>query len=214
MNKKSLGFYLAAILFLLSGFQVNSQQSSDSASLTKSLTERASWLIDRNHSEVNFSVRHLAISKVRGEFTSFSAAIEFDESDLNTLSVTATIDVESIDTGVQQRDNHLRSGDFFDAETYAQILFVSKAVRNVDGTEFELVGDLTMKDVTKEIVLSGSFLGAIATQNGRKAGFELSGSVDRFDYHLNWDRLTEAGGLVAGRDITISLNMELNQEME
>lgn len=211
MSKHRILIGLAALVVLSSGFRYQSIEKPEPSSSANTSDERASWSVDKNHSEVGFSVRHMAISKVRGEFMTFSATIEFDEPDLSTLVVSATVEVRSLDTGVERRDNHLRSPDFFDAATYPQITFTSKNVRNVDGDKFELVGDLTIKDVTKEFVLEGTFLGAIKTSGGAKAGFELQGVLDRFDYHLNWSRLTEVGGLIAGRNITITLNLELNK---
>lgn len=214
MTKKLYLLLTTAVFLSISGFHSDWINPIDINQKGISIAESAQWTIDQNHSEVGFSVRHLAISKVRGEFNTFEAEISFEESDLTTLAVSAVVDVASIDTGVERRDNHLRSEDFFDSESYAQILFVSKEVRNADGSDFELVGDLTIKDVTMEVVLEGSFLGAAGSADQRKAGFELTGKIDRFDYNLKWDRLTEAGGLVAGRDITITLNMELNQVSE
>jgi len=212
MSKHRILSGLAALVVLSAGFAYPSVEELESSSSSNTSGERASWSIDYNHSEVGFSVRHLAISKVRGEFQSYCATIEFDESDISTLEVSAVVEVESLDTGVERRDNHLRSSDFFDAASYPLMTFTSKEVRNVDGNNFELVGDLTIKEVTQEFVLEGSFLGAIETANGGKAGFELHGVLDRFDFHLNWNRLTEVGGLIAGRDITITLNLELNRQ--
>lgn len=212
MSKSIIIIGLAALIVLLSGFRFQSIERPESSSAVNMSDDRASWSVDYNHSEVGFSARHMGMFKVRGDFKTFSATIEFDESDLNTLEVSATIEVESLETGVERRDNHLRSSDFFDVATYAQITFASKEIRNVDGNEFELMGDLTIKDVTKEIVLEGTFLGAIETPRGKRAGFELSAVLNRFDYHLNFDRLTEVGGLIAGRDITITLSLELTKQ--
>ena len=212
MSKSIIIIGLAALMILLSGFRFQSDERPEYLSSINISDDRASWSVDYNHSEVGFSARHMGMFKVRGDFRTFSATIEFDESDLNTLEVSATIEVESLETGVERRDNHLRSSDFFDVATYPKITFTSKEIRNVNGNEFELVGDLTIKDVTKEFVLEGTFLGAIETPRGKRAGFELSAILDRFDYHLNFDRLTEAGGLIAGREITITLSLELTKQ--
>ena len=167
---------------------------------------------DKNHSNVGFKVRHLGISNVRGAFGEYEAAVQFDPEDLSTLSVEATIRTSSVDTGNERRDNHLRSDDFFNAEEFPELRFVSKEVRDLDGGEFELVGDLTIRDVTKEIVLKAEFLGMAAGQNGRKAGFEARTMIDRFEYNLKFDALTETGGLVVGSNVEIILEMELDEQ--
>ena len=167
---------------------------------------------DKTHSNVGFKVRHLGISNVRGAFGEYDATVQFDPEDLGTLSVEATIQTSSIDTGNERRDDHLRSDDFFNAETFPELRFESKEVRNIDGSEFELVGDLTIRDVTKEVVLEGEFLGMGAGRNGRKAGFEVRARIDRFDYNLKFDALTETGGLVVGNNVEIVLDMELDEK--
>lgn len=169
---------------------------------------------DRTHSNLGFKVRHLGISNVRGSFIDYDAVVRFDPEDLSTLAVDATIEVASISTENERRDNHLRSDDFFNAEQYPTMRFVSKGIRSIAGSEFELVGDLTIRDVTKEVVLEGEFFGIGATRNGRKAGFEAGTTVNRFDYNLRWDSLTEVGGLVVGEDVEIIIEMELNEESQ
>lgn len=172
------------------------------------------WTIDKGHSQVSFKVRHLGISNVRGGFNEYDATIRFDPEDLGTLQVEATVNTASIDTGIERRDNHLRSDDFFNAEQYPTMTFVSKAVRNIDGPSFELVGDLTIRDVTKEVVLEAELLGVGMQRDRRKAGFEARTTINRFDYNLKWDRLTEAGGLVAGEDVEIIMELEVQEEMQ
>ncbi len=167
---------------------------------------------DKTHSNVGFKVRHLGISNVRGAFGEYEATVQFDPEDLGALSIEATIQASSIDTGNERRDDHLRSDDFFNVEAFPELRFESKEVRNIDGSEFELVGDLTIRDVTKEIVLESEFLGMGAGRNGRKAGFEARAKIDRFDYNLKFDALTETGGLVVGSDVEIVLDMELDEQ--
>lgn len=169
------------------------------------------WTIDKSHSQIGFKVRHLGISNVRGAFNEYDATILFDPDDLQSLQVETTINVASIDTGIERRDNHLRSDDFFNAEQYPAMTFVSKGVRNIDGSTFELVGDLTIRDVTKEVVLEAELLGLGTQRNRRKAGFEATTTINRFDYNLKWDRLTEAGGLAVGEDVEIILELEVQE---
>ncbi|AEN74202.1 YceI family protein [Rhodothermus marinus SG0.5JP17-172] len=175
--------------------------------------EVLNWTIDKAHSSIGFRVRHLGISFVNGVFEDYDATLQFDPNDLSTLKATATIRVASINTGIERRDNHLRSPDFFDAEKYPEIRFVSKEVRNIQGNRFQLVGDLTIKDVTKEVVLDVEFLGTAQGMQGElRTAFTARGTIDRFDYGLQWNQLTEAGGVVVGREVTLLIDIEAVQE--
>ena len=172
-------------------------------------TVATTWTADQSHSQIDFKVRHLGISNVRGSFDEYDVVMRFDPADLTTLQVETTIDASSINTENERRDNHLRSDDFFNAEQYPTLTFVSKEVRNIDGESFEVVGDLTIRDVTKEVVLDAAFLGTTTQRDRRKAGFTAETTINRFDYGLKWDRLTEAGGLVVGEDVQIILELEM-----
>lgn len=174
----------------------------------------STFVADKAHSQVGFRVRHLGITSVNGKFTDYDAKVMFDPNDLSTLKAEATIKVTSVETGIERRDNHLRSDDFFNAEKFPEMKFVSKSVRNIDGEEFELVGDLTIRDVTKEVVLEGEFYGVGQMGDTKKAGFEAETTISRFDYNLKWDRLTEAGGLVVAEEVKIQLDLELNEQTE
>jgi polyisoprenoid-binding protein YceI len=166
---------------------------------------------DRSHSNVGFKVRHLGISNVRGSFRDYDATIQFNPEDLSTLSVRATVLTTSIDTRNERRDNHLRSDDFFNSEQYPELTFVSKEIRSLNGNQFEMVGDLTIRDVTKEVIFATEFMGVGAARRGMKAGFEARTTINRFDFGLKWDRLTEVGGLVVSEDVEILLEMELDE---
>ena len=169
------------------------------------------FVADKAHSNVGFRVRHLGIANVNGAFEDYEATVTFDPADINTLQAEAVIQVSSIDTGIERRDNHLRSDDFFNAEAHPEIRFKSKEVRNIDGDSFELVGDLSIRDVTREVVLASEFFGVGAMGETKKAGFEASVTINRFDYNLKWDRLTEAGGLVVSENVRIRLDLEMNE---
>ena len=166
------------------------------------------YKLDKVHSALSFKVRHLGVSNVRGEFQDYDASFEMVDSDLSTLKATATIQAASLDTGTERRDNHLRSPDFFDVAQYPTITFVSKEVRNIDGDTFELVGDLTIKDVTKEVVLEGEFYGLAAMGPSQRAGFSAETRINRKDFHLMFDRITEAGSIVVGDEVRIILEIE------
>ncbi|MFN6550208.1 YceI family protein [Mycolicibacterium septicum] len=164
------------------------------------------WAIDPVHSSINFSVRHLMVSKVRGSFETFSGAVTVAED--GTPSVSATIDVNSINTRNEQRDAHVRSADFFDAEHYPTATFVSTAVRP-DGDDYVVDGDFTLKGVTKPVSLKLEFNGVNAGMGqGAVAGFEASVVLNRKDFGIDIDMPLETGGTVVGDKITVTLEIE------
>ena len=174
--------------------------------------ERATWSIDAAHSKIGFKVRHLGISYVRGDFGDYEGTITMEGDDLSSLQASVSIQVGSIDTRNERRDNHLRSDDFFSAETFPTMTFESSGVQNVDGGTFELVGTLTIRDVSQEVVLSGEYLGSASMGDSKRAGFEARTTINRIEYGLQWDRLTEAGGAVVGHNVEIILELELIQD--
>ena len=171
--------------------------------------EPSSWSIDVAHSSISFKVRHLGISNVRGEFLTYDAEILMDGTDLSTLAVNATIETASVDTGNEDRDNHLRQDDFFGAEEFPNMTFTSTGVTEVDGNKFHLAGDLTIRDVTQSIILEGEFLGTATRGDSERAGFEATTTVNRKEFGLSWDRLTEAGGFIVGHDVEITLELQV-----
>ena len=165
------------------------------------------WVLDPAHSEVTFSVRHMMISKVRGEFGLKSATIEAPANPLE-AKVTASVDAASISTGDQNRDNHLRSADFFDVETYPTIDFVSTGVR-YEGGDFLVDGDLTMHGVTKPVTFELEFGGFGTDPYGNyKAGATAKTVVNREDFGLTWNAALESGGVLVGKDVTITLDLQ------
>ena len=164
------------------------------------------WAIDPVHSSISFSVRHLVVSKVRGSFKDFSGAVVVAKD--GTPSVTAEIAVDSLDTGNEQRDAHVRSGDFFDVEQYPTASFRSTGVR-ADGDDYVLAGDFTLKGVTKPIELKLEWDGVNPGMgHGEVAGFEASVVVNRKDFGIDIDMPLETGGAVVGDKVTITLNIE------
>ena len=163
------------------------------------------WAIDPSHSEVSFQVRHLMVSKVRGSFTGFSGSIVVGADD---ASVTVDIDPATINTRDEGRDQHVRSGDFFDVENHPSWTFVSRAVA-VSGNELKITGDLTMRGTTKSVVLEGEFLGVNSDPWGNtKAGFEASTTVNRKEFGIEWNAPLETGGVLVGEDVKISLEIQ------
>lgn len=169
----------------------------------------STWKIDAAHSEVQFKVKHMVISTVTGHFKTFDAGLESDKDDFSDARIQFTIDTGSIDTGNEQRDNHLRSDDFFNAEKYPQMKFVSTSFTpNGDG-EYTLKGNLTIRDVTKEVSLEVEYGGTITDPWGAtRAGFEVSGKINRQEFGLKWSAVTEAGGLVVSDDVKLHINVE------
>jgi polyisoprenoid-binding protein YceI len=174
--------------------------------------QAAEWQIDAPHSSVQFKVSHLVISKVVGSFTDFSGKLSFDGKDVSGGSIQMTIQVASIDTDNADRDGHLTSPDFFEAEKYPEMSFKSKSVSKAEGGKFGLTGDLTIKGVTKEITFDCEFHGSVDFMGTSKAGFSAETTIDRQDFGLSWSRALETGGLVVGNEVEISLELEFNQD--
>lgn len=165
------------------------------------------WTIDPTHTEVGFSVRHLAISKVKGKFESFSGTITTAENPLES-SVEATVEVASINTNQADRDGHLRTGDFFAAEEYPEFTFRSTGVRQ-EGGDFKIDGDLTLRGVTKPVTFDFEFGGFGTDPYGNyKVGFTATTVVKREDYGIQWNAPLETGGLLLGSDVTITLDVQ------
>ncbi|CAN5410462.1 YceI family protein [soil metagenome] len=181
--------------------------------MTTNLTSRTdyrtgTWKTDPAHSELSFSVRHLAISKVRGSFQTFDVTIVAPE-DPSELSVVATIDVASVTTGQAQRDAHLLSSDFFLVEKHPTMTFTSTGL-TVDGDDFSLVGDLTLRGVTKSVTLKGEFGGIITDGYGQtKAGASASTKINRHDFGVSWNTAIEAGGVMLGDDVTVNVEIQV-----
>lgn len=165
------------------------------------------WVIDPAHSEVGFSVRHLAISKVKGKFEKFSAVMTTAENPLDS-TVEATVEVASINTNQPDRDAHLRTNDFFAAEQYPQFTFKSTGIRE-EGGEFKVDGELTLRGVTKPVTFDFEFGGFGADAYGNyKAGFTAKTVVKREDFGIQWNAPLETGGLLLGSDVTITLDVQ------
>ena len=168
--------------------------------------ETTTWQLDASHSSIGFSVKHLMIATVKGSFGSFHASLGGQENDLTKATVSATIDTASIDTSNEQRDGHLRSADFFDVEKYPAITFVGKKIVGDAFGDFKLVGDLTIRGVTKEITLDATFEGRAKDPWGNsRLGYTAKGKINRTDFGLNWNQALEAGGVLVSDEVKISV---------
>ena len=176
------------------------------------MSVKTKWALDPAHSEVNFKVKHLVISSVTGTFKSFEGGFETDQEDFSNADIHFSLDVNSIDTNQEQRDVHLKSADFFDQEKYPKISFKSTSFTK-SGEDYELTGNLNVKDVTKPIKLKVEFGGTATDFYGNeKAGFEITGKISRKEYGLTWDAVTEAGAIVVGDDIKLNINAQFAKQ--
>ena len=168
------------------------------------------WVLDPTHSEVEFKVKHMMISTVSGKFTQFTADVQTEEEDFMTAKVSFAIDVDSITTGNEQRDGHLKTADFFDSAKFPQIKFTATKYENVDNDgSYEVYGDLTIRDVTKQVRLDAEFGGVIKDPWGNtRAGITVSGKINRKEYGLQFHAVTEAGNVVLSDEVRIHVGLE------
>lgn len=167
------------------------------------------WNIDSAHSSLNFSVRHMVIAKVRGRFTDYTGAIRIDDDDLTRSSAEATIRASSVDTGTADRDAHLRSADFFDVEKFPELRFRSTRIERVAEDRYRVTGELTIRDVTREVSLDVEYGGRTRDPMGQeRIGFVAKTAVDRKDYALLWNMALEAGGFMVGDRVDIEIEAE------
>lgn len=168
----------------------------------------ATYKIDASHSDILFKVKHLMITTVTGSFKAFDATLTADKEDFSDAQISFTADVNSLDTRSEQRDGHLKSNDFFNAEQFPELKFTSTSfTKNGDG--YILKGDLTIRDVTKSIELKADYNGAMVDPWGQsKIGFEAEGTIKRKEFGLSWDAVTEAGGVVVSDDVKLQLNVQ------
>ncbi len=169
------------------------------------------WVIDPVHSEIQFKIRHLMITTVTGSFDIFQAAVETEDDDFMKAKVSFTADIDSITTGSEQRDAHIKSADFFDAANYPQLKFIATRYEEVDHDgSYELYGDLTIRSTTKNVKLDVEFGGVVKDAYGNmKAGFTINGKIKRKDFGLHWDSITEAGGVVVSDEVRIACEIQL-----
>jgi polyisoprenoid-binding protein YceI len=167
------------------------------------------WQIDPSHSRIGFSVKHMMIATVRGEFKAYTGSLELNTEDITRSKLSGDIEVASIDTREAQRDDHLRSADFFDAANHPTIHFESKRIEHVDGNEYRVVGDITIRGVTREIVLEAEYAGVHKDPwGGTRTGFTVTGSLNRKDFGLSWNAALETGGVLVGDKVKLELEVE------
>jgi polyisoprenoid-binding protein YceI len=170
------------------------------------------WTVDPLHSEVAFKVKHLMIATVTGTFGAYSASMLSDAADFSDAQITFSADIASINTGNAQRDGHLKGDDFFNAETFPTMSFTSTSIAPTGKNEYKLVGDMTIRDVTKSIELTVEHGGTMVDFYGNtKAGFDITGKLNRKDFNLNWSAVTEAGGIVVSDEVRLALSIQMQK---
>ncbi|MEJ7769135.1 MAG: YceI family protein [Chitinophagaceae bacterium] len=169
------------------------------------------WSIDKSHSNVKFAVTHMVVTETEGNFKLFDGSMEHTKPDFSDAKVEFSVDVASIDTDNEKRDKHLKSDDFFNAEKYPAMKFVSTSFTPSGGNKYKLAGNLTIRDVTKPITFDVTYGGSVNERGGVKSGFKAKSTINRFDYNLKWDKATEAGGLVVSKEVDITVNVELKK---
>lgn len=176
-----------------------------------SSTAQTKWVIDEGHTKIKFSVSHLMVAEVEGEFKSFKGKVVTKGDSFEDAQIEFSIDVNSITTNHEQRDEHLKNDDFFNAEKFPQITFKAISFKIVEGNKYLLEGDLKIRDVKKRVKLDVVYNGTLEAWGQIVAGFKITGTLNRFDYNLNWNNLANNTAVV-GKDVSITVNLELNKE--
>jgi len=170
---------------------------------------KTKWIIDPSHSEIHFKVRHLMVSYVTGGFKQFNAEVETEGEDITTAKIKFTADVNSISTNNDQRDDHLKTNDFFDAENHPQLVFESSKLEKIDEENYKLHGTLTMRGISKKIVLNVEYGGTTQDPWGNtRTGFSVTGKINRKDFGVSFGMVSETGGILLGYDVSINANTE------
>jgi polyisoprenoid-binding protein YceI len=177
--------------------------------ITGIATAQTTWNLDKAHTNIQFNVTHMVVSEVNGAFTDFDGAIVSKSDDFNGAEVTFTAKTASVNTGNENRDKHLKSDDFFNAEQFPEIKFTGTIVKT--GGKYQLKGDFTMRDVTKPVVFDITYGGQIDTGRGVKAGFKFTGKVNRLEYGLKWSNKLASGELAVADEVEVVVKVELNK---
>ena len=173
--------------------------------------QTSNWVLDKVHSNVLFSVTHLVVSDVEGSFKSFDGSMQATKPDFSDAVINFTVDVSSVSTDNEMRDKHLKSDDFFNADKFPQMKFSSTSFQPLGNNKYKLSGNLTIRDVTKPVTFDVNYGGQVNAMGGTHAGFKAKTTINRLDYNLKWDKTTEAGGLVVGHDVDITINVDMKK---
>jgi len=171
--------------------------------------QAGNWQLDKSRSSIRFSVKHMVIAESEGYFKRFDGAMESAKADFSDAKINFTVDAGSIDTDNEKRDAHLRSEDFFNTAKFPEIRFVSTSLKRMRGKKYKLYGNLTIRDITRPVVFDVVYGGAVTEGNTVRAIFACTTVIDRFEYGLKWNKATEAGGLVVGQEVSITVKVEM-----
>jgi polyisoprenoid-binding protein YceI len=173
---------------------------------------QTTWKVDKSHSNVKFAVSHMVVSEVEGSFRMFDGSLVASKADLSDAVINFSVDVNSVNTDNERRDVHLKGDDFFNAEKFPKMSFVSKSMKPLGNNKYALTGDLTIRDITKTVTFDVTFGGQVNTQNGgAKAGFKAKATIDRLAFGLKWDKALETGSLVVGKEVAITILVEMDK---
>ena len=178
--------------------------------MTTQSATRSTWATESSHASADFAVKHLMISTVKGRFTELEGTFELDEGDLTNSSGTLTIKAASLETHDERRDEHLRSADFFDAATYPELRFESRRIEREHGNDYRIIGDLTVRGITREVELKAEVTGPVRDpMAGERLGLSAETKINRKDFGLNWNMALETGGFIVGDEVKVTVNLEL-----
>lgn len=176
------------------------------------IAQKSGWTLDKAHSSINFSVRHMVISEVTGNFRDFDVSFTSSKDDFSDATVVASIKVISVNTDNERRDGHMKTDDFFNAEKFPQIKFASTSFEKIGENKYNVTGDLTIRDITKRVTFDAVYNGTIKAPWGATiSSWKATLSVNRFDYGLKWNKAIDSGGLIAGEIVKITLNLEFDK---
>jgi polyisoprenoid-binding protein YceI len=178
---------------------------------TAFVSAQSEWKLDKVHSSITFSVRHMVISDVVGSFKDFAIDLKSEKDDFSDAQVQCTIKVGSISTDNERRDGHLKSDDFFNAEKFPEIKFKASSFEKLGDNKYKITGDMTIRDVTKTVTFDATLNGTLKTNRGVLSAWKATTTINRFDYNLKWNKTLETGGLMVGQDVIITMNLELNK---
>jgi polyisoprenoid-binding protein YceI len=178
---------------------------------TAFVSAQTNWKLDNAHSSITFTIRHMVISEVTGSFKDFTVALKSSKDDFSDAEVQSTIKVGSLSTDNAMRDGHLKSDDFFNADKFPEINFKSTSFEKLGENKYKITGDLTIRDVTKNVTFDATLNGTLKTERGVLSAWKATTTINRFDYNLKWNKTLETGGLMVGQDVIITLNLELNK---
>lgn len=206
---KKHAYLIAVLIVSFTALTAFVSKKENKTSLSTSVSEK--WKVDKVHSTVKFSVSHMVVSEQEGNFKVFDGNLEYSKSDMSDANINFTIDINSINTDNESRDNHLKGDDFFNAAKFPTATFTSTSFKPKGNNKYELTGNLTIRDITRSVTFDVLYGGVHKTSKGEKAGFKASTTINRFDYNLKWDRVTEAGGMVVGKEVEIIAKLEFDK---